>query len=406
MSSPYRDSSAESAPPEIRVNGHATAWLSKGFPWVYPKEVTGRPRHLEPGDAVVLRGKDGRALGTGLWDEGWIAVRRFRRDVGPLDHRFLEERLRAALARRHCLLPPETSAWRAVHGENDALPGIRVDLWDRDATVHLDSPGLSVLLTPLVEVLRTALSLRSVHRAWRLDPRDDRPGPPAQACDLIWGAPVTEPVGVRERGARYAVRPDWGADAGLYPDMRDNRAWLEPLLEGTRLLNLFAYTGAFSVSAARAGASQVVTVDLSRPALERARHNFTLNGLDPAPHPFEQEDAFRALDRYRRQGARFDRIIADVPSFSHSPSGAFSVGRDLARLVAATCRVLAPAGLLAVASNAGALGPRDFVQAIRKGARKARRPLRLVHTGSPPPDYPADPEFPESRYLKFMVWVG
>ncbi len=400
--------SARSPVPAVRVNGHATEWLSRGFPWVYPSEVSGRPSPIERGAAVRIEGPDGRILGMGLWDDGWIAVRRFRGDAGPLDAAWLRGVLEAALSRRGglpgapgSLLPAGTTAWRLCHAENDGLPGVRVDVWGPEATVRLDSPGLAPLLHDLTSVLADLLHPRALWLDWRPDPRDRARAIPA-IPPLLAGADDGPDVEVTERGARFLVRPRAGADAGLYADMRDNRAWLDPVWAGRRVLNLFAYTGAFSVFASLWGATEVVSVDCSEPVLARAEANFRVNGLGGGT--FEVDDAFRVLDRHRRAQRAFDLVVADPPSFATGPSGPFSVERDLAHLVASCLRVLATGGLLALSSNQGSLTPRAFQEAVIRGARKAGRDLRLVHQGTQAPDFPADVAFPEGRYLKAMVY--
>ncbi|RME21712.1 MAG: class I SAM-dependent rRNA methyltransferase [Deltaproteobacteria bacterium] len=386
----------------MRVNDYSTGWLSRGFPWVYRDEVDGGAEHRQAGDVVEIVGADGRSRGTGIWaEDGRVAVRRFRADPGPVDDALVAARVAAARARRP--LPPDTTAWRWVHGENDDLPGIRVDAWGTELSVALDSPSLECLLPGLRDALRRLhADATAIWLVARPDPRDaeDRPG------RILWGEPAEDGVEVTEHGLRFRVRPGRSHDVGLYCDMRDLRAWLRPYLAGRRVLNLFAHTGAFSVHAAAHGAGEVVTVDLSSRYLARARDNFRLNGLDPESHRFVAADSLAALDRLRRKGERFDLVIADPPSFSHGPRGEWSVTADLGKLVAACCRVLAPGGWLLVASNHGGLSPRDFGRLVQQGALKAGRPLRLLHEGSTPVDFPAALSFPESRYLKCWVLEG
>ncbi|MBN1336853.1 MAG: class I SAM-dependent rRNA methyltransferase [Deltaproteobacteria bacterium] len=392
----------------VRVNGRSAEWLHRGFPWVYPVEVQSRPPSVAPGDAVRIEGPDGRGLGTGLWDDGWIAVRRFRTDDGPVDPPFLASVLEAALRRRGAspgspgsLVPPATNAWRLCNAENDGLPGVRIDVWGPEATVRLDAPALAPLLPGLVASLQDLLAPRALWLGWRPDGRDRGRTFPARQ-PLLWGEDTGPDVEVTERGVRFVVRPRAGADAGLFTDMRDNRAWLDPLWSGRRVLNLFAYTGAFSVFAVRGGAEEVRSVDLADSVLARAAANFRANDL-PAP-VLESDDTFRALDRHRRAGRTFDLIVADPPSFSTGPSGPFSVERDLAHLTAACLRVLAPEGFLALSSNQGSLSPRAFQEAVIRGAHKTGRDLRCVHQGTQAPDFPSAVTFPEGRYLKSMVY--
>lgn len=378
------------------VNAYSTGWLKRGFPWVYPAEVVrGRAR---PGDHVELRGEGGTGLGTAIADSGWLAARRFRSTAGPLDAAWLSERVGIALrARRH--VGPDTEALRLVNAESDDLPGIRADRWGSELVVSIDSASLVDLAVQLAAQLRAQVpELTGAWLAERRDPRDTatRLPPPRR---LFGTGP--EDVTVRELGLRYEVRPSLGKDAGLFTDMRENRAWLAPHWKGTRVLNLFAHTGAFSVSARAHGAAEVVSVDLSDAYLARMRRNFELNALDAGE--ITAEDAFKALDRLRRQGRRFDRVVVDPPGYSHSDAGVWQGEKEWPRLSAACLRVLEPGGWLIAASNLGTQSPKHFGAALAEGADRAERRLRLVHEGTTGPDHPAALHFPESRYLKFWV---
>jgi 23S rRNA (cytosine1962-C5)-methyltransferase len=197
-----------------------------------------------------------------------------------------------------------------------------------------------------------------------------------------------------------------GLDAGLYPDMRAVREWFQPFWAGRRVLNTFAYTGAFSVAAAAHGASRVDTVDLASTAIERCRRNFELNGLHTADHGFWVEDTFQALDRFRRSGHFFDVIIVDPPSFARGPSGVWSIESGLTRVVAGCLRILSPGGWILVATNQGSLSPKEFQKYIKAAGQKVSRRLRIIHQGTTPHDIPAALDFPESRYLKAWVLEG
>jgi 23S rRNA (cytosine1962-C5)-methyltransferase len=389
----------------VVVDANSERWLSRGFCWVYPAEVESKPAGVRPGQAVKIRARDGRSLGAGLWDDGWIAVRRLREDDGPIDAALIRGLVEQARALREAALPPDTTAYRLINAENDGLPGVRVDVYGWYLVVSLDAPGLLAILDDLVDVLQALLEPRGVYLAWRPDHRDsfDPEAAPRQG-GLIAGRAAPGSVRVTERGVACLVTPGDTKDVGVYPDMRDNRAWLEPHWGGRRVLNLFAHTGMFSVVAALGGASEVVTVDLSPAYLDRAEANFVANDLSPEDHTFIAGDARKVLDRLRRTGERFDIALLDPPAFSHGPAGAFSAKQHYPALVAGMCRVLAPGGWLVCALNLGEISPRDFHKAVRDGARKADARLQLLHEGSQPPDFPAAADFPEGRYLKFGVW--
>lgn len=383
---------------KIRVDGYSEGWLRKGFPWVYPKEITtGR---IEPGATVQLESHGGQPLGVGIADDGFVAVRRFRTDEGPLDAAWVHGMLDRAWSLRQVVVDGATDAYRLCHGENDGLPGIRIDWWREFATVVLDSPSLRGLVPAVVTWLEDRMRPHGVVLGFRRDPRDrDRPDPPAER---VAGHPPRGAVRVRERGVSFDVWPLEAPDAGLYPDMREVRAWLEPFWGGQRLLNTFAYTGAFSVSAARHGASEVVSVDLSRGALDRAEANFAANGLQEFGHEVLAEDTFRALDRFRRTGRRFDRVVLDPPSYSRGVE-IFSAKRDYPRLLASAARVLDEDGWIVACSNLGELSPKTFDGLLAEGLKKVGREAQVVHTASQAPDFPVATWFPEGRYLKVRV---
>ncbi len=384
------------------VNGYSAEWLAKGFDWVYPAEVIARKGDTDSGSPVQIYAKDGRCLGAGVASTGKVAVRRFRRDGGPVDQALIAGLMDAAWARRR--FGADTTAWRWVHGENDDIPGVRVDVWGTAATIAIDHPSLSKMLPWIIAAAAAKDGIETVWENTRPEHDDARTGPVSGRC--VFGDAAADPVVVSEHGLRYYVQPNMGLDAGLYPDMRALRAWLAPHWQGKRVLNTFAYTGAFSVAAAAGGASRVETVDLAPTAIARAQENFRLNGLDVDAHGFWAEDTFTALDRYRRAGTTFDIIVVDPPSFAHGPNGVWSIEKGLSRVVAGCLRVLAPGGWILVATNQGAMSPKEFQKHIKAGAMKASRRLRLIHQGTTPHDIPASLDFPESRYLKAWVLEG
>jgi 23S rRNA (cytosine1962-C5)-methyltransferase len=388
----------------VVVNGHAAGWLRRGFPWVYPDEVAGGGGRR--GETVRIVDASGEELGRGVADDGWIAVRRFRADPGPLDAAWADAALdRAVRLRERAVLGPDTTCARLVHGENDHLPGVRVDAWGSWLSLVLDTPALVPLLDVLVPGLVRRLSPRGIRLSFRPDPRDKRDRGVFPASRWLWGEPPAGEVVVKERGMALRVRLDDAPDVGAFPDMRDVRCWLEPHVPGRRVLNLFCYTGAFSVAADRAGAASVTSVDLARPVLDRLVANLVENRLDVTRHELLAEDSFKALDRLRRTGRRFDLVIVDPPSFSHGPEGAWSAEQDLPRLVAACVRVLDTDGWLVVASNHGQTAPRAFRGAVHDGLQRVGRAARELALLGAAIDHPAGAHFPEGHYLKVGVWA-
>jgi 23S rRNA (cytosine1962-C5)-methyltransferase len=382
-------------PKEVMVNGHSSQWLQKNFDWVYAKEIIAKGNTVSHGSTVQIIDSEKKYLGTGIFSDGEIAVRRFSKETVAIDEKLFAEIAEKCLFRRR--IPAQTTAWRLIHAENDDAPGIRVDVWNDELSIILSCTSLEPYLESLLNGLR---KVRPFHRAWGHIRKENGK---QQSLGLLWGSHPRKGYCVKELGLEYWVTPQHSRDAGLFCDMRDLRHWLAPHWEERRFLNLFCYTGAFSVSAAAHGASEVHSVDLSYSYLQTAKLNFENNNLSPENHKFVEGDAFQVLDRYRRKNEGFDVVLADPPSFSHSSNGVWSVQKDLRRLVIACLRVLAPGGWLIISTNHGKMSPREFSKAIMDAASKEKRRLRLLHNYSTPTDFPAAIHFPEGRYLK--CWV-
>ena len=201
----------------------------------------------------------------------------------------------------------------------------------------------------------------------------------------LWGVRVHE-VEVIENGVGFLVRPDAGLSVGLFLDMREVRAWLRGNTRGMSVLNLFAYTCSFGVSASLGGARRVLNLDLSRAYLEWGKHNYRLNRLAVDERDFVYGDAFDWLGRFARRGERFDVVIVDPPSFSSSP---FSVTRDYPRLVEAAARVVAPTGILLAATNHAGTSDERFQAWLQSGLTRAGRHGQLAQRWhEPPADFP------------------
>lgn len=277
--------------------------------------------------------------------------------------------LEAAVTRRGNLLGPSTDGVRLVDGAGDGLDGIILETFG----------GHWLLSTPTADIPPQAVSWlraqgRDVH--WKRLDRHHKESPQA-----LCGPAVDSPFGMVENGMAFEISFESGYSQGIFLDQRDNRAEVRRrAAPGLRVLNTFAYTGAFSVAAALGGA-ETTTLDLSQPYLDWAKRNFARNGLDPAAHHFCKGDTFHWLRRFARQGRRFDAVILDPPTFSRDERGrVFRIERDFGELAGLAAAVLAPQGWLLCCTNFRGITPRGFEREIlaalgRKGAtRHARMP--------------------------------
>jgi 23S rRNA (cytosine1962-C5)-methyltransferase len=290
-----------------------------------------------------------------------------------------------------------------VHGSADGTPGLAVDRYADVAVIHADASHvvddwLDALHGPLLEIgVRSAYVKVHPGRASHLSASDvQRLAPDTPA----WGPPVNE-VHVAENGVSYAVRPTAGLSVGLFVDMREVRSWLRRAAATRSVLNTFAYTCAFGVSATLGGASRVVNLDISRQYLAWGQANYRLNGLAVDRHDFVFGDAADWLERFGRRGERFDLVVVDPPTFSSTP---FSVTRDYPRLVDAAARVVAPGGILLAATNHAATSDKRFEGWLRAGLASADRRARVLKSWHEPDiDFPAAAG--RGTYLKVRALV-
>jgi 23S rRNA (cytosine1962-C5)-methyltransferase len=407
---------------EIRLPGELKERLGQGHPWVYRNHIPPGP-WIESGEWVRLR--CGGWSGYGLWDnDGPIAVRVF--GPRPVDARLIRERVRAAWELRAPLMEAGHTAFRWLFGEGDGLPGVTVDRYGAYAALQTYADSVQALLPAVVDELRACdPALRGIVARDRADAdasaeerpqatdadsldRPARPGarrtsPFARHSSVLWGEAPPRDLMVTEHGLRFYADLRGGQKTGLFLDQRENRRTVEGLSAGRRVLNCFAYTGAFSLYALRGGAREVESVDIGKGLAQVAEENIRLSGLDLRRHRFVTADCFELLADYAEQGREFDLVILDPPSFAKSRQSRYAALRAYARLNALGMRCVAPGGLLATASCTSQVGPEAFKETLASAGAQAGRVLQIVHEAGQPLDHPVPAGFPEGRYLKFVV---
>jgi 23S rRNA (cytosine1962-C5)-methyltransferase len=362
------------------------ARLSAGHPWVYRDHVPPGFR-AQAGDFVAIRSGAFRA--HALWDpDSPIALRVFSRQQRP-DAAWVAARVEEAWQLRERLLPPETDAFRLLFGEGDGLPGIVVDVYAGFAVLVSYSPALTQLVGWVAQALSHRREIGGLYE--RVTRRKER----VSELRHLSGEPAPMPLIVREHGLRYEVDLAAGQKTGLFLDHRDNRRYLRELCAGQSVLNLFSYTGAFSVSCA-AG------VDIAGPAIAAVSRNFALNTLPAAQHEDVAADVFDFLESAKRAGRTWQLVIADPPSFASSRAELFGALRAYKKLHAAALAVLVPGGLYAAASCTAQVAPDAFRQTLAEACARTRR-LTVVHEVAHAPDHPYAAGHLEGRYLKFIV---
>jgi 23S rRNA (cytosine1962-C5)-methyltransferase len=375
--------------------------IRQGQPWIYRDALAPAPA-LRDGALVLVADGDRRPLARGFWDaRSPIAVRVLGgADLADADAE-VDARITRALADRLKRLDlAQTNAFRWIHGEADALPGLHVDVYARAVTVRYDGAGARAFYRDLPARLQRIAASRKL----AIDAVvERRPRGSTQGTKVVLGALPDGELEVRENGLRFGADLRHGQKGGLFLDQRENRALVGKLAAGRRVLNLFGYTGGFSVYAAAGGASETTTVDVAAPAIEAARRNFTRNGLPLAAARFAAVDAFAFLEGAAGAGERHDLVISDPPSFASSRRTLAAGLRAYRRLHQLCAEVTAPGGILCAASCSSHVDRQAFSDTILEGAAAAGRRARIREVHGAGFDHPTLRAFPEGDYLKFAI---
>jgi len=373
-------------------------------PWLFAGAIACTEGGPADGDVVEVRDAKGGWLARGYLNRrSQIAVRLLTWDRDEeVDAAFWRNRLRRALAGREALAAdPATTAYRLAHAESDGLPGLVVDRYGDYLVVQFLAWGVDCRRGEIVAALADLLAPRGIYE------RSDVKVRAKEGLELrtgrLWGKEPPARLEILENGHRFWVDVRTGQKTGFYLDQRGSRAWLPPLCAGAEVLDGFSYTGAFGVYAARGGAARVTFVDTSGPALEGARRNLALNGLDPEAHEFVDDNLFEVLRGFRAKGRAFDVIVLDPPKFAPTARDVQRAARAYKDVNLLAFQLLRPGGVLLSASCSGAVSA-DLYQKILFGAAlDAGREAQIVGYLNQGADHPVALTFPEGAYLKGLV---
>ena len=373
-------------------------------PWVFSGAIASLPDGLEEGDTVEVHAADGTPLGVGHYQIGSIAVRILTADTSAtIDEAWYAARLADAMRLRRALglIRPDNTAYRLVHGEGDFLPGLIVDIYGDTAVMQAHSPGMhfarDIIAAALIALPDAGISNvyykseTTLPYKAELDPQND----------YIAGSYHTNIA--LENGLRFHV--DWlkGQKTGFFVDQRDNRSLLQQYSRGRRVLNMFCYTGGFSVYALRGGAARVVSVDSSAKAIALTEANVNLNYPDNAAglHESHAVDAFKYLGEIDR--GDFDLMVLDPPAFAKHRGAIRNALRGYQRLNALGIEKIASGGILFTFSCSQAITREQFRLAVFSAAAQTGRRVRILHQLTQPADHPVNIYHPEGEYLKGLI---
>lgn len=382
--------------------------LLRFHPWVFSGAIATDTSGLEEGATVKIAAADGSLLGIGHYQIGSIAVRLLAmgREAASLaetgfDESFYINRLAEAFRLRQSLglIRPDNNAYRLVHGEGDFLPGLIVDIYGDTAVVQAHSVGMHYARNIIADALTSLPELAIANVYYKSETTLPFKAQLDPVNDYILGSYSGNEA--LENGLRFHI--DWlrGQKTGFFVDQRDNRSLLERFARGRRVLNMFCYTGGFSVYAMRGEAKKVVSVDSSAKAIALTDANVGLNFPGDTRHEAVAVDAFRYLADMEQDA--FDLIILDPPAFAKHRGAIRKALRGYQRLNAAAMEKIAPGSILFTFSCSQAITREQFRLAVFSAAAQTGRRVRILHQLTQPADHPVNIYHPEGEYLKGLI---
>ncbi|MBQ7530088.1 MAG: class I SAM-dependent rRNA methyltransferase [Paludibacteraceae bacterium] len=382
-------------------------------PWVFSGAIARiildadhRASEPDEGELVRVLSADRQVLGVGHWQVGSIAVRLLAFKTDELPATFWHDRIAAAYAMRQRLglLRPDNNIYRLIHGEGDMLPGLVVDVYGTTAVVQAHSVGMHLHRQEIAEaVVANVPEVEAVYNKsddtlpFKAQIDGDKAGwliPPSKVSDQYWAL---------ENGIE--VRIDWltGQKTGFFIDQRENRALVERYAAGKTVLNMFCYTGGFSLYALRGGVKLVHSVDVSQKAIDLVNANVARNFPDCTNHRAVAADAFDYLSEQLATGQQFDLIILDPPAFAKHRDVVRNALRGYQRINAKAIEMIRPGGILFTFSCSQAVDKEAFRLAVFSAAAQTGRRVRILHQLHQPQDHPVNIYHPEGEYLKGLV---
>lgn len=382
--------------------------LRRLHPWVFSGAIAKVKGNPNSGDTVSIHSAEGDWLGYAAWSpQSQIRARVWSFNQGDsIDAAFFARRIAAAYELRQGLAI-NSNAWRLVAAEADELPGVTIDKYDNWLVCQLLSAGAERWRNAIVAALRDLFPECNIYERSDVDVRKKEGL--ALTTGVLYSVDATPPpanLWIEENGLSLGVDLVQGHKTGYYLDQRDSRAAIARYSVGKRVLNAFSYTGGFGLFAAAAGATEVVNLDVSAPALAQATANHQRNQFPETQLNNRQEDVFQALRDFHHSGERFDTIVLDPPKFVDSKANLISACRGYKDINMMACKLLRPGGTLLTFSCSGLLSPELFQKVVADAALDAKRPLHIIERLYQGADHPVRTNFPESLYLKGLVLRG
>ncbi|MGG2018228.1 class I SAM-dependent rRNA methyltransferase [Bacillus sp. S10(2024)] len=386
----------------LKVKTKYTNELKSGYPLISKEAIINLHDVNVEGTIVKLVDDKNKFIGTGYYGKqnkgyGWILT---RKEQEQIDQDFFEKKIKSALSKRKNFYEDtDTTAFRVFNGEGDGIGGLIIDYYDGYYVISWYSEGIYQFSKEIIESLQNVATYKAIYQKKRFDTK----GQYIEEDDFVTGERGEFPIIVKENGVNFAVYLNDGAMVGVFLDQRNVRKQIrDKYADGKTVLNMFSYTGAFSVFAALGGATKTTSVDLANRSLSKTIEQFSVNGVDYEVQDIIVEDVFHYFKYAVKKALKFDMVILDPPSFARSKKYTFSAAKDYKNLLKEAIAITENNGIIVASTNCSTFGMKKFKGFIDTAFKEMNGKYKVLEEHSLPEDFRTISQFPEGDYLKVV----
>ncbi|HDR7780135.1 MULTISPECIES: class I SAM-dependent rRNA methyltransferase [Bacillus] len=376
--------------------------IKSGYPLILKDAIQNLNDVQEEGTIIKVVDEKNNFVGKGYYGKqnkgyGWILT---RKESEQINQSFFESKIKSALhKRKQFYKSSDTTAFRALNGEGDGLGGLIIDYYDGYYVVSWYSEGIYTFRDEIIAALQKVANFKGIYEKKRFDTK----GKYIEGDDFVAGERGEFPLIVKENGVNFAVYLNDGAMVGVFLDQRNVRKQIrDKYATGRTVLNMFSYTGAFSVFAALGGASKTTSVDLANRSLSKTIEQFSVNEVDYEAQDIIVEDVFLYFKYAAKKKMKFDMVVLDPPSFARSKKYTFSAAKDYKNLLKETIAITENNGIIVASTNCSAFDMKKFKGFIDTAFKEMNGKYKILEEHSLPEDFRTIDQFKEGDYLKVV----
>ncbi|MEK4709053.1 class I SAM-dependent rRNA methyltransferase [Bacillus sp. FSL R10-2780] len=386
----------------IKIKPKFIKEIKSGYPLILKDAIQNLNDVREEGTIINVVDEKNQFIGKGYYGKqnkgyGWILTRKEKEEV---NQSFFESKIKSALHKRKDFYKSnDTTAFRVVNGEGDGLGGLIIDYYDGYYVISWYSEGIYTFRDEIVAALQKVANFKGIYEKKRFDTK----GKYIEGDDFVTGERGEFPLIVKENGVNFAVYLNDGAMVGVFLDQRNVRKQIrDKYAKGRTVLNMFSYTGAFSVFAALGGASKTTSVDLANRSLSKTIEQFSVNEIDYEAQDIIVEDVFLYFKYAVKKKMKFDMVVLDPPSFARSKKYTFSAAKDYKNLLKETIAITENNGIIVASTNCSAFDMKKFNGFIDTAFKEMNGKYKILEEHSLPEDFRTIDQFKEGDYLKVV----